>query len=207
MNNKWDERYNIEEYRYGETPNLFFKETIDILPTGKILLPADGEGRNSVYAAIRGWTVDAFDLSSQGRDKALRLAQKNNVDISFSFKVIDFEDVSENYITGSYDAIALTYVHLPEQLKAKYHRSLLPFLKIGGHIIIEGFSKEHVKHQQQNPSAGGPPHVDMMYSKQEILSIFDSLEIDLLEEKEVRLTEGIGHNGKASVIRFIGQKI
>ena len=207
MNNKWDERYNIEEYRYGETPNLFFKETIDILPTGKILLPADGEGRNSVYAAIRGWTVDAFDQSSQGRNKALRLAQKNNVDISFSFKVIDFEDVSENYITGSYDAIALTYVHLPVQLKERYHRSLLPLLKIGGHIIIEGFSKEHVKHQQQNPSAGGPPHVDMMYSKQEILSIFDSLEIDLLEEKEVRLTEGIGHNGKASVIRFIGQKI
>ena len=76
MNNKWDESYNIEEYRYGETPNLFFKETIDKLPSGKILLPADGEGRNGVYAAKRGWTVDAFDQSSQGRDKALRLAQK-----------------------------------------------------------------------------------------------------------------------------------
>ncbi|HMM04899.1 class I SAM-dependent methyltransferase [Dysgonomonas sp.] len=205
MNNKWDESYNIEEYRYGETPNLFFKETIDKLPSGKILLPADGEGRNGVYAAKRGWTVDAFDQSSQGRDKALRLAQKNNVDISF--KVIDFEDVSKNYITDSYDAIALTYVHLPEQLKIKYHRSLLPLLKIGGHIIIEGFSKEHVKHQQQNPLTGGPPLMDMMYSKQEILSIFDSLEIDLLEEKEIRLAEGIGHNGKASVIRFVGKKI
>ncbi len=205
MNNKWDESYNIEEYRYGETPNLFFKETIDKLPSGKILLPADGEGRNGVYAAKRGWTVDAFDQSSQGRDKALRLAQKNNVDISF--KVIDFEDVSKNYITDSYDAIALTYVHLPGQLKEKYHRSLLPLLKTGGHIIIEGFGKEHVKHQQQNPLTGGPPLMDMMYSKQEILSIFDSLEIDLLEEKEIRLAEGIGHNGKASVIRFVGKKI
>lgn len=205
MNNKWDESYNIEEYRYGETPNLFFKETIDKLPSGKILLPADGEGRNGVYAAKRGWTVDAFDQSSQGRDKALRLAQKNNVDISF--KVIDFEDISENYIKDFYDTIALTYVHLPELLKAKYHRSLLPLLKTGGYIIIEGFSKEHVKHQQQNPSAGGPSLADMMYSKQEILSIFDSLEIDLLEEKEIRLAEGIGHNGKASVIRFVGKKI
>ena len=80
-------------------------------------------------------------------------------------------------------------------------------MKIGGHIIIEGFSKEHVKYQQQNPLAGGPPHVEMMYSKQEILSIFDSLQVDLLEEKEIELAEGIGHNGKASVIRFIGQKI
>ena len=49
--------------------------------------------------------------------------------------------------------------------------------------------------------------MDMMYSKQEILSIFDSMEIDLLEEKEIRLAEGIGHNGKASVIRFVGKKI
>ena len=199
MNSKWDESYNIKEYRYGETPNLFFKETIDTFPAGKILLPADGEGRNGIYAAMRGWTVDSFDQSVQAREKALRLAQNNNVDISF--KVIDFENVPENYIVNSYDAIALTYVHLPEQVKAEYHRSLLPLLK------IEGFSKGHVKHQQQNPSAGGPPHVDMMYSKQEILSIFDSLEIDLLEEKEVRLTEGIGHNGKASVIRFVGKKI
>lgn len=205
MNNKWDESYNIEEYRYGETPNLFFKETIDKLPSGKILLPADGEGRNGVYAATRGWSVDAFDQSLRAKEKALCLAQKNNVAISF--KVIDFEDVSENYIADSYNAIALTYVHLPEQLKIKYHRSLLPLLKVGGHIIIEGFTKEHVKYQQQNPMAGGPPHVDMMYSKQEIISIFDSLEIDLLEEKEIRLAEGIGHNGKASVIRFVGKKM
>lgn len=205
MNNKWDESYNIEKYRYGETPNLFFKQIIDTLPIGKILLPADGEGRNGVYAATRGWSVDAFDQSQQAKGKALRLAQKNSVDISF--KVIDFEDISENYIVDSYDVIALTYVHLPEQLKAKYHRSLLPFLKIGGHIIIEGFNKEHVKYQQQNPLAGGPPQVEMMYSKEEILSIFESLKIDLLEETTVELAEGIGHNGKASVIRFIGQKI
>ncbi|EGK02529.1 class I SAM-dependent methyltransferase [Dysgonomonas gadei] len=204
MNNKWDESYNMEEYRYGEAPNLFFKQIIDTLPIGKILLPADGEGRNGVYAATRGWSVDAFDQSLQAKEKALRLAQKNSVDISF--KVIDFEDIYENYSVDSYDAIALTYVHLPEQLKTKYHRSLLPFLKIGGYIIIEGFSKEHVKYQQQNPMAGGPPHVDMMYSKQEIISIFGSLEIDLLEEKEIKLAEGIGHNGKASVIRFVGKR-
>ena len=111
MNNKWDESYNMKEYRYGEAPNLFFKQIIDTLPIGKILLPADGEGRNGVYATTRGWSVDAFDQSQQAKEKALRLAQKNSVDISF--KVIDFEDISENYIVDSYDVIALTYVHLP----------------------------------------------------------------------------------------------
>ncbi len=205
MNNKWDESYNMEEYRYGESPNLFFKQTIDRLPIGKILLPADGEGRNSVYAAIQGWSVDAFDQSQQAKEKALRLAHKKSVD--FSYKVINFEDIAQSYITDSYDVIALIYVHLPEGLKVQCYRSLLPFLKNGGHIIIEGFSKDHVKHQQQNPSAGGPPHVEMMYSKEEILSIFDFLEINLLEEIELELSEGIGHRGKASVIRFIGKKV
>lgn len=205
MNKEWDERYNIEEYRYGETPNLFFKEIIDTLEAGKILLPADGEGRNGVYAAKIGWKVDAFDQSSQAREKALRLAQKNDVEISY--KVIDFEDVPKNYNEDSYDAIALTYVHLPQAVKEKYHRSLLPLLKDGGYVIIEGFSQDQFKKQQLNPKAGGPPDVGMMYSRQEVLTIFESLEIILLEEKDVELAEGTGHNGKSSIIRFVGKKI
>ena len=42
----------------------------------KILLPADGEGRNGVYATTRGWSVDAFDQSQQAKEKALRLAKR-----------------------------------------------------------------------------------------------------------------------------------
>jgi hypothetical protein len=36
---------------YGTTPNEFFKQQLDLLEPGNILLPADGEGRNAVYAA------------------------------------------------------------------------------------------------------------------------------------------------------------
>lgn len=152
MDNKWDEQYRIEEYRYGETPNLFFKEVIDTLPVGKILLPADGEGRNGVYAAKTGWETDSFDQSSRGREKALRLAEKNNV--SLSYKVMGFEDVTENYMPDSYDVIALIYVHLPLPVKEKYHKSLLPLLRKGGYVIIEGFNKGQRQNQLENPMAG-----------------------------------------------------
>ncbi len=205
MKNEWDKRYSIEEYRYGEAPNLFFKETIDKFSPGRILLPADGEGRNSVYAATQGWEVDAFDQSSKAREKALLLAQKKNVDISY--KLIGFEDITEAYIADYYDVIALTYVHLPLLLKSKYHKMLLPLLKAGGYMIIEGFSKDHIKYQQQNPMAGGPPHVDMMYSMEEITYMFDTLEFIILENNNIKLSEGVGHNGEASVIRFVGKKI
>lgn len=205
MINQWDERYNIPEYRYGETPNLFFKEMIDRLTPGKILLPADGEGRNSVYAAQTGWSVDAFDQSSLAKEKAVRLSLKRGSAISY--KVMGFEDMEKSYAADSYDVIALTYVHLPHLLREEYYKKLLPLLKKGGYIILEGFSKNHVKNQQQNPQAGGPPDVNMLYSKDEIARIFGVLDIQLLQEQEVELSEGAGHHGKAFVIRFVGKKL
>ena len=66
----WEERYGQEQYAYGKEPNQFFKEQIEMLAPGKILFPAEGEGRNSVYAALKGHEVHAFDLSSEGKKKA-----------------------------------------------------------------------------------------------------------------------------------------
>lgn len=51
----WNDRYRAGEYVYGETPNKFLAEKLAGLKPGKILFPADGEGRNSVYAATLGW--------------------------------------------------------------------------------------------------------------------------------------------------------
>ena len=52
MQNMWDSRYSNAEYAYGTTPNAFLKSVLDRIDlTGKILFPAEGEGRNAVYAA------------------------------------------------------------------------------------------------------------------------------------------------------------
>ena len=63
MKEFWDSRYREKEYAYGIEPNEFFKEFIDNNNPGKILLPGEGEGRNAVYSASKGWQVDAFDYS------------------------------------------------------------------------------------------------------------------------------------------------
>jgi hypothetical protein len=75
----WNERYGADEYVYGKEPNGFLKEFIDNHPPGKILLPAEGEGRNAVYAASKGWEVTAFDFSEEGKKKALKLALKKPI--------------------------------------------------------------------------------------------------------------------------------
>ena len=58
---KWDERYKEEKFAYGKEPNLFFKEWLPKFKPGSILMPADGEGRNGVYAAKLGWKVTSFE--------------------------------------------------------------------------------------------------------------------------------------------------
>ena len=72
--NMWDKRYNSPEYVYGKEPNEFFAAELKKLKPGLILLPAEGEGRNAVFAAEQGWKVHAFDSSQVAEDKALSLA-------------------------------------------------------------------------------------------------------------------------------------
>ncbi|MFT4070732.1 MAG: class I SAM-dependent methyltransferase [Dysgonamonadaceae bacterium] len=204
MKNNWDKRYSAEEYIYGEEPNHFFQEILHRFSPGEILLPADGEGRNGVYAATQGWNVEAFDLSEQARMKALQLAAGKKVDVHY--QVMDFSAISEAYYKESFDVIALIFVHLPSEVKKTYFPLLRGLLKPGGYIIIEGFSKNHIAYQKKNPGIGGPPDADMMYSPDLILELFPDLEILCLLENEVQLNEGLGHNGVGSVIRYIGKK-
>lgn len=70
----WDQRYAEDGFVYGPHPNLFFCKELGKLKPGRLLLPGEGEGRNAVYAARRGWEVVAFDQSSEGQRKALALA-------------------------------------------------------------------------------------------------------------------------------------
>jgi len=72
----WNARYAAAEYAYGTEPNAFFKAQLDQLTPGRLLLPAEGEGRNAVYAAKKGWEVVAFDQSDAGQKKALKLAKE-----------------------------------------------------------------------------------------------------------------------------------
>lgn len=38
MDNSWNERYAMEEYNYGTAPNAFFKQELEKLSPGRILI-------------------------------------------------------------------------------------------------------------------------------------------------------------------------
>lgn len=202
MKEKWDERYKDPEFAYGKAPNVFFKEWLTQFTPGKILMPADGEGRNGVFAAQMGWQVQSFDLSTEGQTKALQLAKENGVSIGYTvgdFGQLDFEK-------ESFDAIGLVYAHFPADKKAAFHKKLNGYLKPGGIIIFEAFSKQHLQYKKQDPKVGGPDDMAMLYSTEELAADFSNYDILLLSGAVPVLAEGKYHLGEGAVIRFVGRK-
>lgn len=200
--NKWNARYAQDEFAFGEQPNDYLKEQLEKLNAGTILFAAEGEGRNAIFAAKQGWKVSAFDISVEGQKKAFRLAEKNHVTIDY--RVGELEKL--NFQPGQFDAIALIYAHFPADIKSSLHKILDSYLHKNGVVIFEAFSKKHVDYLAKNPKVGGPTELAMLFSIEEIRSDFPDYEIVELIEKEIELNEGLYHNGKGSVIRFVGRK-
>ncbi len=203
MKELWDARYSTSEFIYGKEPNLFFKDTIDNLnATGKILLPAEGEGRNAIYAAKKGFSVSAFDFSSEAQKKAIRFAQSENVQIHY--EVGEINDL--NLKSESFDAAALIYAHFPPHIRKHVHGEVTKMIKPGGLVILEAFSKSNLKNRLKNPSSGGPDRLELLFSKEDLELDFQNFDILKLEEIEIALNEGKLHTSSSRVIRFIAKK-
>jgi hypothetical protein len=199
---RWNDRFSKDEFAYGEQPNNYLKVQLEKLNAGTILFPAEGEGRNAVFAAKLGWTASAFDISIEGKSKALRLAEANKVTIDYQVGELK----ALNYNTEQFDAIALIYAHFPADIKSLYHKTLDKYLRKKGVVIFEAFSKKHIDYISKNEKVGGPKDIAMLFSIDELKSDFANYEIVELVEKEIELSEGLFHKGNGSVIRFVGRK-
>lgn len=194
---QWDTRYQEREYVYGTEPNQFLRSELAILPSGKILFPAEGEGRNAVFAASRGWDADAFDQSIKGRDKALKLAAEKGVSINYWISSI------EEWLSSveTYDCIALIFMHLPPDIRSLAHQKACTSLKPGGIIILEGFTKE-----QMPRTSGGPKNLDLLFDADVLRADFNGLEFLTFARQQTILDEGPLHQGLADVIRIVAKK-
>lgn len=193
----WNERYGAAEYIYGTEPNVFFRQQLELLPPGRLLLPAEGEGRNAVFAAAAGWEVDAFDQSEAGQHKARQLAGQRGVQIRY--RILDIRDM--DYPAGAFGAVGLIYAHMPAALRAAFHLRIQELLAPGGLLILEGFSKDQLQFQ-----SGGPKDPAMLFSPEELQAEFSGMEILMLNQLHIELQEGAYHAGTASVVRMLARR-
>lgn len=197
MKDFWNQRYATHDTVYGKAPNLYFKSILDSLTPGSLLMPAEGEGRNAVYAASLGWKVEAFDYSSVAQEKALQLAEANDVTIKY-----DVLEINEFKANKQYAAIGLIYVHLPTKERFVFHQKMIDALLPGGVLIIEAFSKAQI-----NNASGGPKDIEQLYSLDQLKQDFASLNCIQAVEIEIDLEEGPFHKGNANLVRYFAKKV
>ncbi len=126
-------------------PALFLVENIHLLPKGRVLDVAMGNGRNAVYLARQDFNVDGVDISPEAVSTALAAAR--NAGVTISAVVADLE-TGYRIEQGIYDIIICFYY---------LQRSLVPQMKEGlrrgGVLVYETFTEEQAQfYRPRNPA-------------------------------------------------------
>ena len=194
----WDERYSIDEYLFGKEPaQALLRNEEHLVSGGTTLVIADGEGRNSVYLAKKGFKVTATDNSIVANRKAKSLAVIENVQVDYRLE--DFFDI--NWSEKNYDnVIGICFQFVPHHLIDNVLMDLRSATKKGGTLLIHGYTPTQLKY-----GTGGPKDKSLMYTKNTFTNLFHESEIFKLEEYEAIINEGIGHSGRSAMIDFIAK--
>lgn len=139
---RWEHKYGTEEYIFGKAPVAFLQEQLHLLPKGKALDIAMGEGRNGVFLATKGYQVTGIDISEAGLNKARALAKEHGV--SIETKVVDLE--TYQLPPETYDVIICTYY-----LQRNLFSQMINALKPGGMIVVETYTLAQLKYRPHFP--------------------------------------------------------
>lgn len=158
-----------------DEPARFLVENVNLLPKGRVLDVAMGDGRNAIYLASLGFVAEGVDISPENIDKAQSSAGEKGVDIKAH--VVDLE--KDPYIQpGRYDVI-ICFRYL--------QRTLIPYikngLKEGGVIVYETYTIDQLQF-------GKPKNPDFLLGHNELLNLFRDFYC-------IRYHEGIIYDKKA----------
>jgi 2-polyprenyl-3-methyl-5-hydroxy-6-metoxy-1,4-benzoquinol methylase len=193
----WDERYSDDDYVYGKKPNDFLAGVVDQLPTGRLLSLAEGEGRNAVFLAEKGFEVVAVDSSSVGLQKAEKLARERKVNIE-----LHLEDLSRYEIKpDSWDVIVSIFCHVSPEIRKRLHKQVVEGLRPGGMLVLEAYRPEQLQYK-----TGGPPTAEPMMMLSALREELTGLEIIHGEELVREVIEGKYHTGKGAVVQVLARK-
>ena len=198
MKDFWDSRYAEDEYAYGTHPNEFLVAQRARLEAGQTALSiGDGEGRNGVWLAAQGLDVTTVDYSQEGINKARRLAAERGVRLTTLCA-----DLTEwDWPTNAFDVAVAIFVHFSPEHRTAMHHALLRALKPGGLLILEAYHKDQLDY-----GTGGPPSLEMLYTREDLEGDFAEAEILGLEHRVREVHEGRHHQGTSSVLQLLARK-
>ena len=194
----WNKRFSTPDYVFGEEPNAFLVAQAALLGQGRALALADGEGRNSVWLAQQGLSVDAFDFSAPAVDKAKALAAKHQVQVNFSCS--DWQ--SFDWQAKHYDLVAGIFFQFAAPLeRAELIEKIKHCLKPGGTVVIQGYGLNQLSY-----NTGGPGKIDHLYDEALLHQAFAGYDVLTSSTYETPIHEGAGHSGMSALVGFVARK-
>jgi len=194
----WNEKFSREGYLYGKRPNAFIESCSNYFDRKKsFLCLGEGEGRNAIYFAKKGFDITALDASDIGLKKLEEFAKYESVHVKT--KCIDLNKWDPN---KKYGSIVASYLHMHKDDRKPLFEKIENSLERDGVFIGEFFSIK-----QLNYSSGGPKDIDLLYTVDDFLDNFNRCEKIKVEEILTNLDEGKGHQGEASVIQVVIKKL
>lgn len=191
----WNSVFSAEDYVYGHVPNAHLVAHAGrIKATGRVLVPGDGEGRNGVWLAGRGFQVLSVDASAAGLAKARRLARARGVAIETE----EADLLDWDWPVAAFDAVVSVFLHFRPDERRPVHAAMARALRPGGVMILEAFRPEQLAF-----ASGGPKDPAMLYRAADLRADFSGLAVAELEEAEVDLDEGPFHQGRGAVVRLV----
>lgn len=195
----WNDIFDKPDYIFGTEPNDYLVEKKEYFkPAQKVLMVADGEGRNSVWAAELGMNVDAFDLSEKAVEKAKKLAAEKGVSVNFFISGVD----EWRWADEKYDVVVAIFVQFATpNMRARLFANCIKTLKKGGLIILQGYTPKQLEYK-----TGGPDIVEHLYTEEMLRDYFHSLDILELKSYDAFISEGVRHTGMSGLIGMLARK-
>lgn len=193
----WNSKFSREGFLYGMKPNSFIESKKEYFDLDKeFLCLGEGEGRNAIFFSNEGFNVTAIDASDVGLRKLQERAENENLNIDTICM-----DLNEWKASKKYGSIIASYLHMHKNEREELFKKVEDSLEKNAYFIGEFFSVD-----QLNFNSGGPKDRELLYEVEDFLKLFPSCQKHMVEQIEVELDEGKGHQGLASVIRVILQK-
>ena len=195
----WNQRYAGQDYLFGRAPNDYLQAKAPLLPAkGHALCVADGEGRNSVWLARQGLSVQAFDIADVAVAKARRLAEEAGVSVDFSVADCD----QWRWTPESLDVVAAIFIQFADPpMRQRLFANMVRALRPGGMLILQGYTPKQLEYK-----TGGPGQLSHLYTAELIRDAFKSLSTVELVEYEAELNEGSQHAGRSALLGFVATK-
>ena len=212
----WNDRFSVDEYIFGKDPNAFLAREVERLkPGGKVLCVADGEGRNGVWLAERGFRVHAIDGSEVALKKSKALARERGVHIygeaaelgaasakpGIYHELVDVDTWQWPHAT--YDAVVAIFIQFATaETRPALFANIANSLVDGGLLLLEGYATKQLQY-----ATGGPANLEQLYTTGLLSKSFPTMRIEALTEYDQELEEGDRHKGMSALIDLVATKI